>query len=378
VLEATVRLMDAPRAKALLVLGYPDIYTSADHVMEVLEAKPIGLEALDEVLVRNLEKKGKQAREIALLPDGGAWLLVEFGGHTAREAEAAAGGLHARLLRRRSAPAAKVFTDSREMRMVWTVRESGLGATAFVPGETATWEGWEDAAVAPERLGGYLRDFRRLLDRYGYRGSLYGHFGQGCVHTRTNFDLETSSGIATFRAFIDEAADLVVRYGGSLSGEHGDGQARAELLPVMFGPELVQAFREFKAIWDPDGRMNPGKLVDPYPLDRYLRFGADYRPPQLATHFRFPQDKGSFAVATERCFGIGRCRKTQGGTMCPSYMVTREEMHTTRGRANLLFEMLRCAAGARCTTTACCAWPSGCSGRSWRCSPSRWPRACRW
>jgi FAD/FMN-containing dehydrogenase/Fe-S oxidoreductase len=339
VLEATVQLMDAPRAKALLVLGYADIYTAADHVMEMLDAKPIGLEALDEVLVGNLMKKGKLAREIALLPGAGAWLLVEFGGRTARDAEGAATELHARLSRRTSAPAAKVFTDPREMRMVWTVRESALGATAFVPGETATWEGWEDAAVAPERLGGYLRDFRRLLDRYGYRGSLYGHFGQGCVHTRTNFDLETSTGIATFRAFIDEAADLVVQYGGSLSGEHGDGQARAELLPRMFGHTMVGAFREFKRIWDPDGLMNPGKAIDPYAVTDDLR-RPGYRPAPVRTFFHFG-DEGGISGAALRCVGVGKCRKTDEGTMCPSYMVTREERHSTRGRARLLFEMMR-------------------------------------
>ena len=147
------------------------------------------------------------------------------------------------------------------------VRESGLGATAHVPGRRRLAPGWEDAAVPPARLGAYLRDFRALLDRYGYHSALYGHFGQGCIHSRIDFDLRSREGIARFLAFLDEAADLVVAYGGSLSGEHGDGQARGELLPKMFGDELVGAFREFKRLWDPDGKMNPGKVVDPYPLD---------------------------------------------------------------------------------------------------------------
>jgi Fe-S oxidoreductase len=187
-----------------------------------------------------------------------------------------------------------------------------------------------------------LRALRRLLDRHGYQGALYGHFGQGCVHTRIDFDLVTAAGIRRFRAFLSDAADLVLSLGGSLSGEHGDGQSRAELLGKMYGPELVQAFREFKAIWDPEGRMNPGKVVDPYRIDENLRLGTGYHPPPLATRFRFPgDDRGSFARATLRCVGVGECRRASGGTMCPSYMVTREERHSTRGRARLLFEMLQ-------------------------------------
>ncbi|HSR11718.1 MAG TPA: FAD-linked oxidase C-terminal domain-containing protein, partial [Thermodesulfobacteriota bacterium] len=223
---------------------------------------------------------------------------------------------------------------------LWKTRESGVGAS-FVPGVEEGFPGWEDAAVAPERLGDYLRDFIPLLDRYGYRHTLYGHFGQGCIHTRITFDLRTRPGIVKMRSFMENAADLVARYGGSFSGEHGDGQARAELLPRMFGRELISAFRQFKAAWDPDNRMNPGKVVDPYRLDENLRLGADYTPPDLRTHFRFPADQGSFAKATERCFGVGKCRSFEGGTMCPSFRVTREEKHTTRGRARLLFEMMR-------------------------------------
>ena len=339
VLEATVRLMETPRAKALLVLGFRDIFGAADVAPQILEAHPIGLEAIDEVLVGNLRRKPKLPREIALLPEGEAWLLVEFGADSAAGAAAAAERVRARSVRRGSARAGRVFTDRHEIEMVWLIRESGLGATAFVPGESATWEGWEDAAVPPERLGAYLRDFRRLLDRYDYRGSLYGHFGQGCVHTRTDFDLETTAGIAKFRAFIDEAADLVVAYGGSLSGEHGDGQARGELLPKMFGDTLVGAFGEFKRLWDPDGLMNPGKVVDPYSATQHLR-RPGYRPAPVHTYFPLTVE-GGIAGAGLRCVGVGKCRKTGDGTMCPSYMVTRDEQHSTRGRAHLLFEMLR-------------------------------------
>src|ERR1051326_3727030 len=204
-----------------------------------------------------------------------------------------------------------------------------------------TWEGWEDSAVAPEKLGGYLRDLRKLLDKYHYVGDLYGHFGQGCVHTRNNFDLETPEGIAKYRSYIDEAADLVVSYGGSLSGEHGDGQSRAELLPKMFGEELIGAFREFKSLWDPEWKMNPGKVVTPYHPVENLRLGADFRPWSPSTHFQFPEDEGRIERAILRCVGVGKCRRMEAGTMCPSFMATRDEEHSTRGRARLLFEMFQ-------------------------------------
>jgi Fe-S oxidoreductase len=223
--------------------------------------------------------------------------------------------------------------------MIWAIRESGLGATAFVPGKGHTWEGWEDSAVDPKHLGKYLRELRALLDKYDYRGDLYGHFGQACVHTRNDFDLESAPGIAKFRAYLDEAADLCVKYNGSLSGEHGDGQSRAELLPKMFGPELVQAFNEFKSLWDPEWKMNPGKVVMPYHITENLRLGADFRPWSPETHFQFPHDEGRIDRAVMRCVGVGKCRRMDGGTMCPSFMVTREEEHSTRGRARLLFEM---------------------------------------
>jgi len=265
--------------------------------------------------------------------------MVEFGAETEREAESQARALMQTLARSSHPPNMRLHTGKQQVKRVWEVRESALGVTSHVAGEAMSWEGWEDAAVAPEKLGGYLRDLRKMFAAYGYKGSLYGHFGHGCVHTRINFDLQSKDGIARFRKFMEEAADLVVGYGGSISGEHGDGQARGELLPKMFGPELVQAFREFKSVWDPEWKMNPGKLIDPYRLDENLRLGAAYSPWEPKTNFKFPADHGSLAQATLRCVGVGKCRHDDGGVMCPSYRATREEEHSTRGRAHLLWEM---------------------------------------
>jgi FAD/FMN-containing dehydrogenase/Fe-S oxidoreductase len=339
ILEATCRLVKSPPERVLLLIAYSDIYQCADHVPEIMTHTPIGLEGFDDLLVSYTRKKGINSEGLALLPEGGGWLMIEFGAGTAREAESQARALMRSLGRSPNPPAMRLYTDKQQIKRVWEVRESALGVTSHVPGEPFNWEGWEDAAVAPEKLGGYLRDLRKMFAAYGYKGSLYGHFGHGCVHTRINFDLQSQAGIAKFRKFMEEAADLVVSYGGSLSGEHGDGQARGELLPKMFGPELVQAFREFKAAWDPAWKMNPGKLIEPYKLDENLRLGANYSPWEPKTNFKFAADHGSLAEATLRCVGVGKCRREEGGLMCPSYRATHEEEHSPRGRAHLLWEM---------------------------------------
>jgi FAD/FMN-containing dehydrogenase/Fe-S oxidoreductase len=339
VLEAQLHLVPSPRAKSLLVLGYKDVYEAGDHVMEILEARPMGLEGLDDILVRDMKKKHIHPKDITLLPEGGGWLMVEFGGETKEESDEKAMRLMDRLKKLPNAPSLKLFDDEAEEEHLWKVRESGLGATARIPGEPDAWEGWEDSAVPPDQVGPYLRNLRKLFRKYGYNCSLYGHFGQGCIHTRIDFDLKTAGGVDHFRKFLDEAGDLVVSHGGSISGEHGDGQSKAALLPKMFGDELVRAMGEFKAIWDPWNKLNPHKVIDPYLPGENLRLGPHYRPPQVETHFKFPDDHGSFAYATERCVGVGQCRKDDTGAMCPSYMVTREDGDSTRGRAHLLFEM---------------------------------------
>ncbi|MFL5871284.1 MAG: FAD-binding and (Fe-S)-binding domain-containing protein, partial [Solirubrobacterales bacterium] len=312
-----------------------------DHVPEVLEHDPIGLEGMDQELIDDMLRGGQHTGDLSLLPEGQGWLLAEFGGETREEADQKAEKMMGALGKGSGAPAMKLYDRQAVEMKLWKMRESGLGATAFVPGEPDAWEGWEDAAVPPEREGQYLRAFQKLLDRYGYHTTKYGHFGDGCIHCRINFDLRTAPGLKKWRSFVDEAADLVVEHGGSLSGEHGDGQSRAELLEKMYGPDLLKAFRQMKAIWDPDGRMNPGKVVDPYPIVSNLKLGTGYDPPEPQTHFAYPEDRGSFAHATMRCVGAGKCRSTDSGTMCPSYMVTFDEQHSTRGRSRILYEMLR-------------------------------------
>ena len=282
----------------------------------------------------------KGAPNLDLLPEGRGFLLVEFGGDEPSQSDDLARQLVARLTHVAAPPAARIYTKQ-EARAIWQIREAGPRGALFTPGEPPRWEGWDDAAVAPEKLGAYLRDIRSLLNEFHYDAAFYGHFGHGCVHMQVSFDLQSEGGIRKYGEFVERAADLVVGYGGSLSGEHGDGQSRAALLPKMFGPELIQAFGEFKSAWDPGNRMNPHKVVNAYLPTENLRLGADYKPFEPSTHFQFPDDDGSFAKSALRCIGIGACRKNDAGTMCPSYMATLEEEHSTRGRAHLLFEMLQ-------------------------------------
>jgi Fe-S oxidoreductase len=340
VLEATLQLIPKHDAHSLLVLGYRDHYAAADAVPAVLACGPLtGLEGFDRKFVTEQQAEGLNRGALSLLPDGGGWLLAEFGGATSAEAHARAETALASL-RNGAAPLAHAIHDGEQhQEELADVREVGLASASFPPGGRDRWTGWEDAAVPPERLGEYLRGLDALLRKYDYTTALYGHFGQGCVHTRIDFELRTPEGRRAFRAFLEDAADLVGSLGGSLSGEHGDGQALAELLPRMYGDQLVQAFEEFKAIWDPDWKMNPGKVVRPNALDADLKLAVPLPAPETA--FAYPHDGGDFRHAVTRCVGVGRCRKPGGdGVMCPSYVATREEEHTTRGRARLLFEML--------------------------------------
>ncbi len=340
ILEATVHLVPLPRARSLVVFGYPNVFFAADHVTDILPFQPTGLEGLDHRLIEYVRRKGSATANLKLLPEGNGFLLVEFGGESKEDSDDQARRCMQMLRKQPNPPSMRLYDDPETEQEIWDVREGGLGATAFVPSLPDMWPGWEDSAVPPSAVGNYLRDLGRLFTKYDYEPSVYGHFGQGCIHCRIGFDLYTTGGIARFRSFMNDAADLVLHYGGSLSGEHGDGQSRGELLTKMFGEELIAAFREFKRIWDPGWKMNPGKVIDANPITSNLRLGPEYNPQQTSTYFEYPGDHNAFSRAVLRCVGVGKCRNHGGQVMCPSYMATREEMHSTRGRARLLWEML--------------------------------------
>ncbi|HEY1868812.1 MAG TPA: FAD-binding and (Fe-S)-binding domain-containing protein, partial [Candidatus Cybelea sp.] len=345
VLSAKVKLIENPDKRCLLVLAFGDVCEAGDAVLRVNAHGPIALEGFDDLLLEFIKLKQLDVGDPRLLPgiaQAKGWLFCEFGRIGDLEGALAAARACEADLRASGAIDSKIVVGDHDQKVLWEFRDAALGATSKVPGYPDLYQGWEDSAVPPDAVGKYLRDLRALFDKYGYVGSLYGHFGQGCIHVNITFDLHTREGVEKWKAFLQDAAQLIHRYGGSLSGEHGDGQARAALLPIMYGDRVVEAFRAFKRVWDPQNRMNPGKVVDAYAVDVDLREGPPYNPPNPPTYFSFaPNDRGSFAYAADRCVGVGKCRSHQSGTMCPSYRVTREEKHATRGRARLLFEMLR-------------------------------------
>ncbi|MFB9128985.1 FAD-binding oxidoreductase [Paraburkholderia dipogonis] len=345
-LQAKVRLVKSPAMRVIVVVGFTDIYTAADAVPHFMRCGPIAVEGLDRAIIRGLQARGLKKDEIALLPEGDAWVVLEFGADTQDDVMLKARAAAAYFASGEAGPnvSAMLVEDRALQAKVWSIRETGASAVALSVdcGTPDPVVGWEDAAVDPLRLGDYLRAFQALVDRYGYETSLYGHFGDGCVHARITFDLRSAEGVATWRKFLREAAELVVEFGGSLSGEHGDGQAKAEFLPIMYGPELMQAMEQFKAIWDPANRLNPGKVVHAYRADENLRMGPAYKPVTLQTRLTFASQEGDgFQREVERCIGMGKCRSLEGGTMCPSYRATREEKYSTRGRAHLFWEMLQ-------------------------------------
>jgi FAD/FMN-containing dehydrogenase/Fe-S oxidoreductase len=337
-LSATVRAVLKPKNLAMVVLGFDDVFHAADQMWWMLPHRPEALEGFDDKLPEFARRKGLES--VNLLPTGQAFLIAELGGATEDEARERAEKMIREARLNKECLGAALITDANDQGAVWRLRESGLGSGAYFPGSPRTWPGAEDLAVPPAKLGAFLRRFAQILAQHNLQvGTYYGHFGEGCVHCRINFDLASSKGIAEFRFTMEELAEAVAEFGGSLSGEHGDGLARSELLPKIFNPKLIQAFREFKEIFDPLKMMNPGNLVDPLPLDSHLKQGSAYRPREVETHFDLSADEG-LAGAALKCVGIGKCRKTDSGTMCPSYMATRDEMHSTRGRARILFEAL--------------------------------------
>jgi len=262
------------------------------------------------------------------------------GGLDAQDATRAAQGIIADLQGSDLAVTSALVTDARAQAVLWRCRRDSTGLATRRSDGAEAWGGWEDAAVPPQRLGTYLRELDEILAAHHLSGASYGHFGEGCMHMRMDFDLLSAPGVAAYRSFVEQAADLVVRLGGSVSGEHGDGRARSELLTRMYGSQVVAIFDEIKTLWDPAAVLNPHVIADPAPLDANMRHRGQAKDANLATQFSYPQDAGSFAQAQRRCVGVGKCRQTSGGVMCPSYQVTRAEKDSTRGRAHLLWEML--------------------------------------
>jgi FAD/FMN-containing dehydrogenase/Fe-S oxidoreductase len=340
-LRATVALTRLPGARVLCVLGFSDSVTSAECVPVVLAQRPLTMESINVDLVDRLPGDVRRAAAEAGLPAGRAWLLVEMGGGDRVEAELAAEKMLGALRDSGSPATASLVTDPGAQAVLWRCRTDAAGlATRRADGAEA-WGGWEDAAVPPERLADYLRGLDELMGRYGLSGASYGHFGEGCMHMRIDFDLLSAEGVAAYRSFVEEATELVVTLGGSVSGEHGDGRARSELLGRMYGPDGLALLSEMKRIWDPRELMNPGVIVEPPPLDDAIRHLGPAKDRKLLTLFSYPDDNDDFAQAQRRCVGIGKCRQSSGGVMCPSYQATHDEMHSTRGRAHLLWEMLQ-------------------------------------
>ncbi|HEX4725104.1 MAG TPA: FAD-linked oxidase C-terminal domain-containing protein, partial [Pseudonocardiaceae bacterium] len=320
-LRATVDLVAPPARTVLVVLGYPDMASAADAVPALLPHRPITVEGLDARLPEVVRRQGWPVPD---LPAGGGWLFVELdtAGAAVTDVLASAGAL-----------ASRVVTDPAEAAALWRIREDGAGLSS----RSGAHAGWEDAAVPPSRLGAYLREFEALMADRNVTGTPYGHFGDGCVHIRITFPLRRPGGVALFREFMFDAARLVASHGGSLSGEHGDGRTRGELLPLMYSPAVLLLFGRFKALFDPADVLNPGVLVRPRPID------ADLRVPAARTiagglAFRYAADGGDFTSAVHRCVGVGKCR-ADGGVMCPSFQATRDEKDSTRGRARVLQEM---------------------------------------
>ena len=339
VVAATVRLVATAPASVLVAVGYDDVVEAAEDVPEILTWAPTAVEGMDEAIVATMRAR-RGPDSVTGLPDGRAWLYVELDGACEAEVTARADRLLDALKAAGRMRDGGVVSGEARRRALWRVREDGAGLAARLVDGGESWPGWEDAAVAPEDLAGYLREFRALQAGHGLSGVLYGHFGAGCVHVRIDFDFASEVGRAVARRFLEQAAALVVRHGGTLSGEHGDGRARSELLKIMYSSRILQAFAAFKRVFDPDGVLNPGIVVAPAALDSDLAAVVP-KPDGRPTLFTFPHDEDGFAGAARRCVGVGRCRGKTGGVMCPSYRATGEELHSTRGRARVLQEMLR-------------------------------------
>ncbi len=337
-LGATVQLVSAPKHTRLVVLGYPDMAAAADAVPLLLPHGLTACEGIDSRIV-DVVRQRRGATAVPELPRGGGWLFVEVAGDEAGDVNAVARA----VIVDAGALDALVITNPVAAAALWRIREDGSGLVARSSDGKQSHAGWEDAAVPPAVLGAYLREFESLLAAHQLTGVPYGHFGDGCVHVRIDFPFAAPEGTTVFRNFLTEAAQLVASYGGSLSGEHGDGRARSELLPAMYSAAALELFGRVKLAFDPAGILNPGVLVDPRSVTADLRAVA-VQPLRDALAFAYPEDDHDFSTAVHRCTGVGKCRAdltTTGGVMCPSYQATRDEKDSTRGRARVLQEMTR-------------------------------------
>lgn len=344
IVSVTVTVVPVPPAALLLCLGYDDVVAAAADVTAILEFSPAAVEGIDDNIAQTMEyRRGPES--VRGLPAGNAWLYVDLDGADMAEVQDKAARLLEALDGLGRVKEGRIVTDPADRTALWRVREDGAGLATRLASGVESWGGWEDAAVAPENLSAYLADLNSLLAEHDLTGVMYGHFGAGCMHVRITFDQRTDAGRRVMYDFLRAAARVVVKHGGSLSGEHGDGRARSELLPVMYSPRMLDAFAQFKRIWDPHGVLNPGSITEPEPMmDNLMLQGIPQR--EWKTTFDLHQigtraDLDPFVHATQSCVGIGKCRTASGGVMCPSFRATGDEKDSTRGRARVLQEMVR-------------------------------------
>src|SRR5262247_457942 len=340
VIEAKVRLVRRPARTALDVIHYHDMQEALESSQAILETGPYAVELTDKMILDLARGNIEQSKRMGFVQgDPAAILIVEYAGDTADEVRAKVEALEARRQRERYGYTAHTALEPAEVTSIWNLRKAGLGLLLGMKGDKKPIAFVEDTAVEPRHLAEFVARFREIFAKHDTVGAYYGHCSVGCLHIRPVIDLKTPRGLEQVRAIADEITDLVVKFRGTISSEHGDGRARSPFLERMYGPRIMQAFRELKHAFDPDNRMNPGNIVAPAPVTDHQRYGAQYTTWEPKTLLDF-SEQGGFAASIEMCNGVGACRKTLEGTMCPSYMATKDEEHSTRGRANALRAVL--------------------------------------
>jgi FAD/FMN-containing dehydrogenase/Fe-S oxidoreductase len=340
VVEAKMRLIRRPKKTAVEVIHYREIQEALESSSSLLETGPYAVELTDKMILDLARNNIEQSQRMGFVHgDPGAIMIVEYAGETDAEVRAKIEALDARRQRERFGYEAHVAYDTAEQQSIWKLRKAGLGLLLGMKGDKKPIAFVEDTAVAPQHLAEFVSRFREIFAKHDTEGAYYGHCSVGCLHIRPVIDLKTPRGLEQVKAIADEITDLVVRFNGTISSEHGDGRARSPYLERMYGPRIMQAFRELKRAFDPDNRMNPGNIVAPAGVTEHLRYGTQYTTWEPKTLLDF-SEQGGFAASIEMCNGVGACRKTLEGTMCPSYMATKDEEHSTRGRANALRAVL--------------------------------------